>query len=100
MILRTRLDVRLVGGLFRVIARTAAMIRNDNGRCERNPDPVMEYVHKRPFADNGEAWKLALRVEQALRADGTLNLPHWDVVRPGDLPADSLLPPRLERQTP
>ncbi len=99
MNLRTRLEVRLVGGLFRVIARTAAMLRQDNGRCARNPDPPMEYVHKRPFADNGEAWKLALRVETALKSDGTLDPRHWDVVRPGDLPADPLLPESLKRRT-
>ncbi len=99
MNLRTRLEVRLVGGLFRVIARTAAMVRKDDGHCERNPDKLMEYVHKRPFADNGEAWKLALRVEHALKNDGTLNLRHWDVSRPGDLPADSLLPDGIRQRT-
>ncbi len=100
MNLRRRLEVRLAGGRFRVIARTAAMVRKDNGRCERNPDPIMEFVHKRPFADNGEAWRLALRVEHALKTDRALDLRHWDVVRPGDLPADSLIPDRFQQRTP
>ncbi len=98
MNLRRRLDVRLVRGLHRVIAITAAMVGSDEGHFEPNPEPVMEFVHQRTFVDRGEAWKLGMRVERALRDGGTLNLCCWDVVRPGDLPADSLLPTAFNRQ--
>ncbi len=97
MNLRRRLDVRLAGGRHRVIARTAAVVGGDQGHFEPNPEPVMEFVHQRTFADRGEAWKLAMRVECALRDGGTIDLRHWDVVRPGDLPADSLLPAACNR---
>ncbi len=83
-----------VGGLFRVVARTAAVVRDENQRPERNSESIGEYVHERTFTDNGEAWKLALRVEQAIKAGGTLDLRHWDVVNLGELPADPLLPAR------
>ncbi len=97
MNLRSRVDVRLVGGLHRVIARTAAVVFGDEGCYEPNPEPVREFVHKRAFADSGEAWKLGLRIESALRNGGTIDLRHWDMVRPGDLPADSLLPAAFNR---
>ena len=90
--LRRRLDVRLVDGLHRVTATTAAVVLNDEGWFEPNLEPMREFVHKRPFADRSEAWILAMRVESALWDGGTIDLRHWDVVRPGDLPSDSLLP--------
>ncbi len=92
MNLRRRIEVRLVNGSHRVIARTAAVVLSDEGYFEPNPEPVREFVHQRTFADRGEAWRLAMRVETALWDGGTIDLRHWDVVRPGDLPADSLLP--------
>ncbi len=97
MHIRQRLEVRQVAGVFRVIARTAAFVHTDNG-IERNPEPIREFAHKRTFTDNGEAWKLAMRVEQALKAGRTLDLSHWDVVKLGELRADSLLPARFNRR--
>ncbi len=94
---RRRLEVRRVAGLFRVIARTAAFVPDEHGHLVRSPEPVEEYVHKRTFADNGEAWKLALKVEHAIKSDEALNLRLWDLVAPGDLPADSLLPRAYQR---
>ncbi|MCP5065067.1 MAG: hypothetical protein GY946_00750, partial [bacterium] len=64
--LRERLDVRLVGGVHRVIATTAAVVLNDEGYFDPNPEPMREFVHKRSFADRGDAWRLAMRVEIAL----------------------------------
>ncbi len=96
MNLRRRVEVRLVKRFHRVIARTATVVLGDEGYFEPNPDPVREFVHQRTFADRGEAWKLSMRVETALRAGGTIDLRYWDVVRPGDKPADSLLPAEVE----
>ncbi len=92
-----RLEVRQVGGVFRVVARTASVLHLEHG-IEPNPEPIREYAHKRTFADNGEAWWLAMRVEQALWADRSLNLRHWDVFEPGELVADSLLPAGVQRR--
>ncbi len=97
MNIRPRMEVRQTDGLFRVIARTAGSGLDDRRHFVPNPEPLREYVHKRTFTDNGEAWRLALRVEHALRADRTLDLRHWDIVIPGDLPADSLLPASYHR---
>ncbi len=97
MNIRQRLEVRQVAGVFRVVARTATFVHHPH-HLERNPEPIREYVHNRTFTDNGKAWKLALRVEQALTAGRTLDLRHWDVLELGELRADSLLPPRFLRR--
>ena len=97
MNLRRRLEVRLVDGFHRVIATTAAVVVNDEGRFEPNPEPVNEFVHKRTFADRGEAWKLGMRAESVLRDGGTIDLRYWDLIGPGDMPADSLLPAGYNR---
>ena len=97
MNLRSRLEVRQVNGLFRVVPQTAGFVESDN-RLKPNPEPIREYVHKRTFKDNARAWILALRVEYALKNGQTLDLNHWEVFGLDELPADSLLPPRFLRR--
>ena len=94
MHIRQRLEVSRFGGVLRVIARTAAFVREGN-RLERNPEPVREYVQERAFTEYGEAWRLAPRVEHALKAEWARDLRYWDVFDLGQVPADRLLPPEV-----
>ncbi len=72
-----RLTVRRIDGRFRVVASDPDWIAAENGRFERNPDPIMEHTHGHPFTDRREAWRLVDEIRLGLEQGRDLDLRHW-----------------------
>jgi len=73
-----RLTVRRIDGRFRVVATDPEWLEADDGRLERNPDPVMEHTHSHPFTDRREAWSLVRQIRRGLEQGRDLDLRHWE----------------------
>ncbi len=73
-----RLTVRRIDGRFRVVATDPEWLSTDDGRLERNPDPIMEHTHEHPFADRDEAWSCLRQIRRELEEGRDLNLRHWE----------------------
>ena len=72
-----RLNVRRIDGRFRVVATDPEWLETDDGRFERNPDPIMEHTHEHPFTDRREAWNFVREIRRGLEQGRDLNLGHW-----------------------
>ena len=73
-----RLTVRRIDGRFRVVATDPEWLETDDGRLERNPDPIMEHTHEHPFTDRREAWSFARQIRRGLEQGRDLDLRHWE----------------------
>ena len=74
---RLRLTVRRIDRRFHVVATDPEWLETDDGRFERNPDPIMEHTHEHPFTDRREAWNFVREIRQGLEQGRDLNLRHW-----------------------
>jgi len=72
-----RFTVRRIDGCFRVVASDPEWIETEDGRFERNLDPIVEHTHEHPFTDRREAWRLIGEIRLGLEEGRDLDLRHW-----------------------
>ncbi|MCP3959795.1 MAG: hypothetical protein GY719_18255 [bacterium] len=73
-----RLSVRRIDGRFRVVASDPEWLETDDGRFQRNPNPVMQHTHEHAFTDRDEAWSFIRQIRRELAQGRDLNLRHWE----------------------
>ena len=72
-----RITVRRIDDRWRLVATDPEWLTTDDGRLERNPDPILEHTHDHPFTDRREAWSLVNEIRRGLAQGRDLDLRHW-----------------------